>query len=335
MIQIDDGIFVDKLPDDWILNYPIFSTNFPEGLNPISGSFEAFSVNRPDYLPTFEIILLNKTYVVDVTNIRTKRVENGYHLECDFEDTATAKLLNKQISVSFTNTPFSDVVDWFKINLNIDLSSMISGTTPSEHTYFSNQSGLTARMYKVVLSDIEIIDTVNFTLNVENSQTPFANSFQAIKSNNSYYNFINDSSANYTARVTFETLGEKDVFVDRVMEDTPFIFENKNLVIPETGTYSGTFYVKKGNIYLFDIPILNNTIRFFNEEGTFEYIVDYQVDKANKKIIINEYLGPDNLAISFGTGIDPTEPITLHHNGRVQELLNKVEKLIGCKLQWV
>lgn len=132
-VQVDENVALDGLPDNWDINIVDFNLSFRGGLNPIRGSFTAFTTAKPEVLPDFVLVIDGIGYNVSVSSMEIVPVVNGYSLSCEFEEKDFVKVMEKQIAVSFNNATVQDVVDYLIINLGIDAWDLLDSSQYTWH----------------------------------------------------------------------------------------------------------------------------------------------------------------------------------------------------------
>lgn len=112
------------LPSSWIIDTRTLKFSLKDGLDVLQGSFEAFATSRPTYYPAFYLYIAGKSIPVRVIDIRFTPLENGWALECEFEERLKPEKLSEIVSISLYNATYANVVDVLS-NWNIYIDNLL------------------------------------------------------------------------------------------------------------------------------------------------------------------------------------------------------------------
>jgi len=102
---------ISQFEANWEIDYPSVQFEWRDGLEPVTGSFQAFSEEKPNSYPRFYLEFASSRFLCQVTSINYRRIENGYALECEFQEAGLTAQLEQPFEISWIDYDADSILD--------------------------------------------------------------------------------------------------------------------------------------------------------------------------------------------------------------------------------
>jgi len=102
---------ISNAPANWTINMRTIQFKIEDGLNILTGSFEAVATEKPSTYPSMTLEFAGRTFPIQVVSITAQQKENCWSLACDFEEAGREALLTKNISIGFVYLSAQEILD--------------------------------------------------------------------------------------------------------------------------------------------------------------------------------------------------------------------------------